>query len=76
MTNPEKPIKLIRGMSPTEYYIQYRNRNRNLIQKINSDFRKRTSISEFKKQFAEKDNEIQQLKEQIANLNLLIDDDV
>ena len=46
-------------MSPTEYYIHYRNKNRDVIQKINRDFRKRTSVAEFKKICAEKDHEMQ-----------------
>ena len=66
METPEKHQKLIRGMTPTEYYIQYRHKNRNVIQKINREFRKRTSVSEFKKICAEKDEEIQRLKNIIS----------
>ena len=53
MEHPEKQ-KLIYGMTPTEYYIHYRNKNRDVIQKINRKFRKRTSVSEFEKTCAGK----------------------
>ena len=66
MEHPEKRQKLICGMTPTEYYIHYRSKNRNVIQKINREFRKRTSVSEFKKTCAEKDEEIQRLKDIIS----------
>ncbi len=67
MEHPEKHQKLIRGMTPTEYYIQYRNKNREVIQKINREFRKRTSVSEFKKICAEKDDEIKRLNDIIKS---------
>ena len=68
METPEKHQKLICGMSPTEYYIHYRNKNRDVIQKINCNFRKRTSVAEFKKTCVEKDKEIQRLND-IINIS-------